>query len=73
MDIEKRRMLACDSIYWINMHTDIEEAIKSCPTHLDHHDILLKDKVMSHKNQGSCGNVLELTSLQLITSIICVL
>ena len=29
MDIEKTRMLACESIYQINMNTDIEIAIKT--------------------------------------------
>ena len=34
--IEKTGMLACKSIYWINMNADIEEAIKSYSTCLDH-------------------------------------
>ena len=32
MVIEKIRLFACESIYYINMNTDIEGTIKNCPT-----------------------------------------
>ena len=35
MGTEKTLLLACKSIYWINMNVDIEEMIKNCPTCLD--------------------------------------
>ena len=45
-------MLADKSIYWTNMKTDIEEAIKSCPSCLDYQAKWPKDKVMSHEIWG---------------------
>ena len=62
-------MLACESIYYINMNTDVEEEIYSCPTSwLSGH--MTRDKVVSHEIPGGHMNVLVLTSLQLTTSII---
>ena len=35
MDTKKTRLLACESMYWINMNTDAEETVRNCPTGLD--------------------------------------
>ena len=35
MGMEKIRMLAHESIYWVNMKANTEEAIKNCLTFLD--------------------------------------
>ena len=32
MGIEKTRLLACESMHWVNMNADIENAVKHCPT-----------------------------------------
>ena len=34
MGMEKTRLLACESMYWVNMNANIEEVIKNCPTYL---------------------------------------
>ena len=51
MDIEKMSMLACDSIYWINMNVDREEIINDCSTCLDfrQHDEKIKQCHMGYK------------------------
>ena len=35
MGIEKTRILACESMYLINMNDYIEETVKNCPACLD--------------------------------------
>ena len=69
-------MLACGSIYWINMNADIEVTIKNYKLATSwfwtkQH----KDKLMSMRYQRGCGNLSELISLKLIhyhiTSLIC--
>ena len=42
MEIEKIRLLACNTIYWVNMNTDIEKIVKNCPTCLDFSCIMTK-------------------------------
>ena len=52
MDTEKKRLLTCESIYWINMNADIEDTVKNCPTCLDFQATQPKDKTISHKIPG---------------------
>ena len=52
MDIEKTRLLACKSIYWVNMDVNIEETVKTSPTYLDFMGTLPKDNTMPHKMPG---------------------
>ena len=52
MGIEKTRLLACKSIYWINMNADIKDAVKNCPTCFDFQATQLKHKTISHKIPG---------------------
>ena len=35
MGIEMIRLLACKSVYWLNINTDIENTVKQCATYLD--------------------------------------
>ena len=56
MGIEKTMLLAAESIYWINMDTDIE-ATKHCTTCLDFQAALPKVKAMVHKYQEGHGNL----------------
>ena len=62
MGIEKTRLLAYESIYWININADIEETVNIVP-------LALIFKQQKQKIRQSVG----LTSLPLITSIIFVL
>ena len=48
-------MLAFKSIYWINRNTNIQKAIKYCPTYLDYQPTWPNNKVMSHEHQGGHG------------------
>ena len=46
MGIEKTRLLACESIYWINMNGDIEEIVKKCIPCLDFQATQPKNKTI---------------------------
>ena len=35
MSIVKTRLLACESIYWVNMNANIEETVTNCSIWLD--------------------------------------
>ena len=52
MDIDKTRVLACKSIYWMNININIEEAIKRFPTCLDYQVTCTKEKLMSNNIPG---------------------
>ena len=39
MGIEKRRLVVCKSIYWVNMNAYIENAVKQCLTYLEYWNI----------------------------------
>ena len=45
----KTGMLAFESVYWINMKSDIEVTIKNCPTFLDYMTTQPHNKVMPHE------------------------
>ena len=68
--IEKTRLLTYDSVYWINMNTNIEETVRNCPTHYDFQLAQPKDTTVSQKFNECQWNLQGLASLQLITSII---
>ena len=36
MGIKKKRLLACISVFWFNMNTDIENTVKQCSVCLDY-------------------------------------
>ena len=48
-DIEKRRLLVCESICQVTLNTDVGEIVQNCPTCLDFPATCLKDKTMSHE------------------------
>ena len=48
MGIEKTKLLACKSIYWVNINDDIENFIKKCTTCLTFQQIQPKDKMLHH-------------------------
>ena len=49
MGIEKTKLLAHESIYWININGDIEKHIKSCCTCLDYQQTKPKEKIIHHE------------------------
>ena len=51
--IEHIRLLACESIYWINMNTGKDETLKNYPTCLDFQAAQCRDKIISHEIQES--------------------
>ena len=68
MDIERTRLLAHESIYWINMNAAIEDIVTNCPTCLHFQATLPNNKILSHEIPGRLWELSELTSLPLITS-----
>ena len=50
--IEKTMWLVCESIYWINLNSDIENAIKISHVDIDFLETQPKDKVLSQKIPG---------------------
>ena len=73
MGIEKTRLLACKSMYWINMNADIEDIVENFLTCLDLHTTQTKDKTISHKIPGRPWGLSQLISLPLMRSTIFVL
>ena len=47
MGIEKKRLLVCESVYWVNMNADKENAAKQCSTCLDDQNVQPKIKTTS--------------------------
>ena len=47
MGIEKTRLLVHESVYWVNMNADIENAVKQCSTHLEYQNMELQVKLTS--------------------------
>ena len=48
MGIEKMKLLACKSIYWVNINTDIEKHIKNCNMCLEFQQVQPKEKTVHH-------------------------
>ena len=48
MGIEKTKLLACKSIYWVNVNSDIENYIKNCTTCLAFQQMQPKEKIIHH-------------------------
>ena len=57
MGVEKTRLLACESIYWINMNVDIEEMVQNWPKYIDYQATQPKDKILSHEIPGRPSNI----------------
>ena len=49
---EKTMLLACESIYWVNMNADIDKTIENCSTYLDFQAGRSNGKKVSHKIPG---------------------
>ena len=52
MGIEKMSILTHESIYWINMNTNIENAIKNCLTCLDFQQMQSPGRNIHHTIPG---------------------
>ena len=48
MGIKKTKLLACESVYWVNINTDKEKHIKSCNTCLKFQQKQPKEKIIHH-------------------------
>ena len=48
LGIEKTKITAKESIYWIKINTDIDNTIKNCPTCLEFQATQPKDKLIPH-------------------------
>ena len=46
--IEKTKLLACESVYWPSINSDIEKYIKSCATCLEFQQMQPKEKTKCH-------------------------
>ena len=57
MGIEKARMLAYESIHWISINTDVEVAMKSCPTYVDYQATSKRTKYCHTNYQGPWESV----------------
>ena len=49
MGIKKTRLLVRESMYWINMKTDIENAMRQCITCLQYQQTQLHDKMIPYE------------------------
>ena len=49
MGIEETKLLRCESIYWVNINTDIEKHIKNCNTCLEFQQTQPKAEIMHHE------------------------
>ena len=49
MGIEKTKLLACESIYWVDISTDIEKHIKNCNTCLEFQQTQPMEKITHHE------------------------
>ena len=66
--MEKIRLLAFESIYYINMNSDIEDSVKIALHVLNSRQHSSRTKHYHMKYQGGHGNLLGLTSLPPIKS-----
>ena len=46
--LSKLKLFTCESVYWININTDIENHIKSCNTCLEFQQTEPKEKIIHH-------------------------
>ena len=52
MGIEKTKLLACESVYWLNINVEIGNHIKKCTTYLTFQQTQPKDKIIHHDIQA---------------------
>ena len=55
---KEKKLLACESVYWLNINDDIESHIKNCTTCLTFQQTQLKDKLIHHDNQAKPWEVI---------------
>ena len=48
MGIEKTKLLICESVYWVDINTDIEMHLKTCSTCLEFQQMQPKEKIVHH-------------------------
>ena len=48
MGIEKTKLLMHESVYWVNINTDIKKHIKGCNTCLDFQQMQCSEKIIHH-------------------------
>ena len=48
MGIKKTKLLTCESVYWVDINTDIDKHIKSCNTCLEFQQMQSKEKIVHH-------------------------
>ena len=48
MAISKTKLLACKSVYWVNINNDIESLVKNCSTCLEFQQTQPKEKTIHH-------------------------
>ena len=48
MGIEKTKLLACESVYWVNINNDIENHVKNCSMCLEFQQTQPKEKTINH-------------------------
>ena len=48
MGIKKTKLLACESVYWVDINTDIDEHIKRCNMCLEFQQMQPKEKMIHH-------------------------
>ena len=73
MGIEKKRLLACESFYWVNINANIEETVEIALHALIFMPNSQRTKQFHTRYKEDHGNLYELICFQLITSIIFVL
>ena len=65
MGIEKVKLLAWDSIYWVNVNNDIENYTKNCNTCLEFQQTQPKEIIIHHDIPVSPWNVVSMDMFQL--------
>ena len=49
IQIEKTRLLASKSVYWVNMNADIENTVKQSYTWLEYQNMQLQEKTIPYE------------------------
>ena len=65
MGIEKTKLLACKSIYWVNINNDIENYVKKCITCMEFQQMQPKEKTIHHDIPMRPQDVISADMLQL--------